>query len=68
MSIKKNIKPILGNKRKFKDIDMEDMIDQHLAPIKDLLEKILSAMCLRDPLIRSFIRAISDEELSSYIL
>ena len=47
---------------------MEDMIDQHLAPIKDLLEKILSAMCLRDPLIRSFIRAISDEELSSYIL
>ena len=49
MSIKKNIKPILGIKRKFKDIDMEDMIDQHLAPIKDLLEKILSAMCLRDP-------------------
>ena len=61
MSIKKNMKPILGNKRKFKDIDMEDMIDQHLAPIKDLLEKILSAMCLRDPQIRSFIKAISNQ-------
>ena len=61
MSIKKNMKPILGNKRKFKDIDMEDMIDQHLAPIKDLLQKILSAMCLRDPQIREFIKAISNQ-------
>ena len=61
MSIKKNIKPILGIKRKFKDIDMENMIDQHLAPIKDLLEKILSAMCLRDPQIREFIKAISNQ-------
>ena len=61
MSIKKNIKPILGIKRKFKDIDMEDMIDQHLAPIKDLLQKILSAMCLRDPQIREFIKAISNQ-------
>ena len=61
MSIKKNIKPILGIKRKFKDIDMENMIDQHLAPIKDLLQKILSAMCLRDPQIREFIKAISNQ-------